>query len=93
TERLIIQGPRGSAAWAFAWRVSGAYGQTPSPEALRAYWQLVSGQPAIRAQATGAQRLRVYRATRSAIPEQRNDPPRNLRLLGELDLPGDASSP
>jgi hypothetical protein len=77
-------GYRTQRQWGEIWSLAGVYG--PSGEVrLRAYVAQLRRDPEARALLAGGVRVRVYRATVSVVPEERDLPARPVALL--LDVP------
>jgi hypothetical protein len=79
-------GVRSQQRWGMAWALAGLYGRAPEEGQLRAYLELISSEPDVRAAMAGARGVRFYRASYSVVPEDRGKPPRSRRLLFEIAL-------
>jgi hypothetical protein len=79
-------GVRSQERWGMAWALAGLYGRAPDEVQLRAYLDLISAEPAVRAAMAGARTVRFSRAFYSVLPEDRGKPPRRRKLLFEIPI-------
>lgn len=77
-------GVRSQQRWGMAWALAGLYGRAPAEAQLRAYLDLISAEPPVRAAMAGARTVRFFRAFSSVVPEDRGKPPRRRTLLLEI---------
>jgi hypothetical protein len=80
------RGYRTQREWGELWSVAGVTGPV-NPSRLRAYVAEVSKGERARRALAGAESIRVYRASISVVPEERESPPFRKTLLIQLPLP------